>query len=129
MAPRETQQGRRFRLGEFDLFFTVAVVTKAVVTRAMVPALRLSPRLRAEPGRGGDAFEILPPEGLGARQVLPAQPGDIITVRPARRDLVMAPASELIVTGEDLLDDDVFRPAVQNQVMVTPDELMAIVRK
>src|ERR1700730_3608737 len=69
-----------------------------------------------------EARQLGAPEALGGTQVLLPQPGNVVAVRPRPRQPRLRPLLRRRVAGEQLAEQDRQRPAVENPVVVAPDE-------
>src|ERR1041384_2110517 len=75
-------------------------------------------------GRGVEASQILLPVSCGRREVLPLQPGDVITVRSGRLRMQWTVLNYRSVKIKNFFENDRKGPSIQQQMMVTPDKLI-----
>jgi len=75
----------------------------------------------------GEALEGAAPIRFGLGHVLPPQPDDVVAERPRRGQVQVLAATERVVVGEDLAQQQRDGPAVQQDVVVGPDELVGVV--
>ncbi len=75
----------------------------------------------------GEALELAAPEGFVAAAVLLGQPADEVAVRARPIEVDLAPGGAGLVAREQLLDDDLHRPAVEEQVVHAPHEAVRVV--
>ena len=91
--------------------------------RARCGALRRKVCRRDEPS------ERPPPVRLRGRQILPPEPGDVVAERPRDVRPRILPPRKGPVQELDLLEENRQRPAVQEDVVVAPDELVEVARQ
>ncbi len=89
--------------------------------------LRVCRPVHDEGGGGLEAGQGLPPEAFGLAHVLAAQPDDVVPVGVGRGQVGRSALGEGLVPGEDLLHEDGRRPAVQKNVVMSPDEAVGVV--
>ena len=77
-----------------------------------------------ERGRRGEAGQLAAPERLRARRVLAAQPGDVGTERRRRRQRRSGATEGRRVGAEGFREDDAHGPAVEEEVMVGPQQAL-----
>lgn len=73
-----------------------------------------------------EARQLGAPEGLGVGQALPAQPGDEVAIGARRRQDRRPTLAGRGVAGEQLAQQDRQRPAVEDRMVMGPDELAGL---
>src|SRR2546423_11378 len=84
--------------------------------------------LNAESGGCGESFEQSLPVSLGSCQVLLLLPPNVIPVGSSSSQLHIFVMRESLVAGEQLFHKHWDGPAVQQYVVVAPDEVVRVVR-
>ena len=81
-----------------------------------------------EGGRRGEAVQRRAPECLGCVEILVLQPGDVIAIGARPRKPQLPLLDEFGIGGKDLVEDQRQRPAIEQQVVMAPDEYVPIRR-
>lgn len=74
-------------------------------------------------------FEGLSPKSLGLLYVLLFEPGDVVAVRARLVQTQGFAQTECVIKRENLFQQDWKRPDVEQQMMISPDELVNIILK
>ncbi len=110
---RELDERSRRLCGEGQPLFRIALPGAAAVERQRRRRLK--------------ARERLPPELLGARRVLPLEPADVLAEGSRPRQLQLPALAEGHVERQHLFEEQRLRPAVHDEVVVAPDEVVRVV--
>ena len=121
MASGQRRELGRRRLGQ------VGPLLAALEGVAVGGRQRVGCAVEPEAGRRAESLELPPPAALGRVPILPLQPGDEVLERAGRRQAGDLAADERLVGDEELLEQQLGRPAVQDQVVDAPDALVAVV--
>ena len=105
-----------------------ALAPRSPPRTAAAPACRLALRRRtgraadANRRRGVEVTKLLAPELLRPGTVLPLQPGDVVTVRPRRRQPWRRAAPPRLIPRQHLTEQNRQAPAIQQRVMVAEQQ-------
>src|SRR6185312_9328015 len=77
----------------------------------------------------GKALQGLSPERFGLAEVLLSKPGHILLVRPYMFPLRYLAAKQCFVAGKDIAQNDWHAPAIQQQMVMTPDKLICLLSR
>ncbi|MNQ68778.1 hypothetical protein D3C85_833420 [compost metagenome] len=79
---------------------------------------------RAGEDTGADARQIVAPERTVFSRLLMSQPLDVVAIDPAECRGWLISADQMIIEVKDFSDDSGHAPAIQQNVMVRPDQLV-----
>src|SRR5437868_2821709 len=82
-----------------------------------------------ERGPAGETLQFELPETLRRIEVLSAKPLDVSPVRPGRLQINLGAGYVSVVNREHFSDDDRGRPSVEQQMMMTPNQFVLIIRE
>src|SRR5436853_5028779 len=82
-----------------------------------------------ERGSSGEILQFELPETLCRIEVLSAKPLDVSPVRPGRLQINLGAGDVSVVNREHFSDDDRRRPSVEQQMMMTPNQFVLIIRE
>src|ERR1051326_1730576 len=80
--------------------------------------------IRERRGRG-EAGELRAPVAFGLRQSLLCEPGEVVAIRPRGRQRSFT----IVIKSEQLLQQQRHGPAVKQQVMIAPHEVVKLFRE